>query len=106
MEPQVIFIKEAGIRVVQKNCERCHNYLMQEIELNGKKLKTCRYAAVEEDDDDDDEGDGERLCRDCHKEVPHGMVKSLTSTPYARVPLPESPVPDWLRKAMKKETEK
>ncbi|MBU0764814.1 MAG: hypothetical protein KJ607_08270 [Bacteroidetes bacterium] len=37
---------------------------------------------------------------DCHREVPHGRVNSLSSVPYARVPLPESPVPEWLNKLM------
>jgi cytochrome c nitrite reductase small subunit len=40
----------------------------------------------------------ERLCWECHRETPHGRVNSLSSVPYARVPLPESPVPDWIKK--------
>jgi cytochrome c nitrite reductase small subunit len=38
---------------------------------------------------------------DCHKEVGHGKV-SLSTTPNALVPYPESPVPQWLKKIMKK----
>jgi hypothetical protein len=30
--------------------------------------------------------------------VPHGGKNSLSGTPGAIVPLPESPVPEWLRK--------
>lgn len=83
-EPQVIQIRHAGIDVVQQNCIRCHERAL----LGFKYLagESRQYHQVTE-----------RLCWDCHREVPHGRVKSLTSTPWARVPLPESPVPDWLR---------
>jgi cytochrome c nitrite reductase small subunit len=40
----------------------------------------------------------ERKCWECHRETPHGRVNSLSSVPNARVPLPESPVPEWLKK--------
>lgn len=86
-EPQVIRIKEAGVGVVQANCIRCHST------TNERVGTTVSY-------DNTLHGDG-RLCWDCHREVPHGRVKSLSSTPHARVPLPGSPVPDWLRKLEK-----
>jgi cytochrome c nitrite reductase small subunit len=38
----------------------------------------------------------DRPCWECHREVPHGRVNSLSSVPYARVPMLESPVPEWL----------
>jgi len=98
-EPQVILIREAGIEVVQDNCERCHTEIIGEMELNGKNIKTCRYCP--QSGEEEKEGE-ERLCWDCHREVPHGTVNSLSSTPNAKVPLPESPVPDWLKKAMEK----
>ncbi len=102
-EPQVIFIREAGIEVVQENCERCHSDVISEMELNGKNLLTCRNCPQPEDEE---ENENERLCWDCHREVPHGTVNSLSSTPNAKVPLPESPVPDWLKKIMDKEKNK
>ncbi|MDZ7737891.1 MAG: cytochrome c nitrite reductase small subunit [Bacteroidales bacterium] len=83
-EPQVIQIRHAGIDVVQQNCLRCHDDLLHGFKYMGGE--SMQYEQAEE-----------RLCWDCHREVPHGRVKSLTSTPWARVPLPESPVPDWLR---------
>lgn len=83
-EPQVIQIKEAGIAVVQENCKRCHTDLNERIGL----LEVTRENNLH--------GEG-KLCWDCHREVPHGRVKSLSSTPNARVPLPESPVPTWLK---------
>lgn len=83
-EPQVIQIKEAGIAVVQENCKRCHTQLNERVGL----LQVTR--------EDNLHGEG-KLCWDCHREVPHGRVKGLTTTPNARVPLPDSPVPSWLR---------
>ena len=45
-------------------------------------------------------GDG-KACWDCHRDVPHGGMNSLSSTPAALVPYPESPVPEWLQKLIK-----
>ncbi len=87
LEPQNIFIKEAGIGVVQENCIRCHNALISDAEL---LVQTDLYQHKFED----------RLCWECHREVPHGRVKSLSSTPYARVPMLPSPVPAWLNEMM------
>lgn len=84
LEPQNIFIKEAGINVVQENCVRCHSNL-----ITDSKLLT--QTSVFHDKFMD------RLCWDCHREVPHGRVKSLSSTPYARVPMLPSPVPQWIK---------
>lgn len=84
LEPQNIFIKEAGISVVQENCIRCHSNLVTDTKL---LTQTSAFHNKFE----------ERLCWDCHREVPHGRVKSLSSTPYARVPLLSSPVPEWLK---------
>lgn len=83
-EPQVIQIRHAGVGVVQQNCIRCHDQL-----LHGFKYFAGESRQYHEST--------KRLCRDCHREVPHGRVNSLTSTPWARVPLPGSPVPDWFR---------
>ena len=44
----------------------------------------------------------DRECWECHREVPHGRVNSLSSVPNAKVPVPESPVPEWLKKIIKK----
>jgi cytochrome c nitrite reductase small subunit len=84
LEPQNIFIKEAGIGVVQENCIRCHSNL-----ITDSRLLTQTSSFHDKFSD--------RLCWDCHREVPHGRVKSLSSTPYARVPMLPSPVPQWLK---------
>ena len=84
-EPQAMMIKEAGANVVQENCLRCHGELNSvvapgpPITLAGKQ-----------------HGEG-HLCWDCHRDVPHGTVRSLSSTPDAIVPYPESPLPEWIR---------
>ncbi len=86
-EPQVIRMHEAGTNVVQKNCQRCH------FDLNDN-VGTTQIALV-----DREHGKG-KLCWDCHREVPHGRATSLSTTPNAHVPRPKSPVPDWLRKQL------
>ena len=83
-EPQVIFIKEEGSEVVQQNCVRCHSDLITD-------SKVLRWT------DEYDHYRVDRKCTDCHREVPHGRVNSLSSTPDARVPLPAAPVPAWFK---------
>ncbi len=85
MEPQVIFIHEAGQEVVKENCIRCHGAL-----LTDSKLMSQTNFEIHSKTD--------RNCWECHRETPHGRVNSLSSVPNARVPLPESPVPEWLKK--------
>lgn len=84
-EPQIIFIKDAGKEVVHKNCIRCHKELITDSRLMGYNTFT-------------QENRESRECWDCHMETPHGSVNSLSSVPWARVPLPPSPVPEWLDK--------
>lgn len=88
-EPQVIFIKEAGIGVVQENCKRCHTQLNDKVGTLQVNLEKSNH------------GEG-KLCWDCHRSVPHGKVRSLSSTPATLVPLPESPVPEWLKDLQKR----
>ena len=88
LEPQVIHIKEAGQRVVHNNCIRCHKNLLTDEPILSKTLEAHHNRM-------------DRQCWSCHRETPHGRVNSLSSVPYARVPLPESPVPDWVKKIMK-----
>lgn len=84
-EPQVIFIKEDGAEVVHQNCIRCHAELL---------INPPLMASV----DNHKEHRTDRKCWECHREVPHGRVNSLSSVPWARVPLPADPVPEWLKK--------
>ena len=84
-EPEVIFIKKEGAAVVHKNCIRCHR---QQITDSKLAAMVDGHSAHTQD----------RKCWECHREVPHGRVNSLSSTPNARVPLPASPIPAWLKK--------
>jgi len=75
LEPQVIRARPEAIRVINQNCLRCHTEQLAHTNLsfNG------------------------RLCFDCHREIPHGRVHSLSSAPNAAVP-PLEPVlpPGWI----------
>lgn len=61
-EPQVIHLSQGAIPVVENNCRRCHEQLIDEVAL-------ASHAS------------GDRRCWECHREVPHGRVRSLSATP-------------------------
>ena len=90
-EPQVIRMHKPGQEVVQENCKRCHDHLNEEVSRFQDPVGNTTH------------GEG-RLCWDCHREVPHGRVNSLSATPYAQVPLPGYPVPEWMKKFNKKDS--
>ncbi len=79
LEPQVIKIKNAGAEVVQKNCMRCHEKLIDHTVLIRN------------------EDGSEKKCWTCHEETPHGTVSSLSSFPNSRVPLLNPVIPDWIK---------
>ena len=86
-EPQVIYIKDEGKKVVQQNCIRCHEQLV----TNNSgiiRFEASRHFRME------------RSCVDCHREIPHGRVNSLASVPNAHIPELKSVVPGWLKKIM------
>lgn len=89
-EPQVIQIHEEGQKVVQNNCIRCHSNLIQNDKLTAWNKVTNHERS-------------DRPCWDCHREVPHGRVNSISSVPYARVPTPSSIVPKWMKEKPKNE---
>lgn len=89
MEPQVIRPRDESYGVIMENCIRCHTQLNQEFVNTGM----LSYA-------DTQKGMG-KACWDCHREVPHGRISNLAMSPNAIVPLPESPVPQWLKDIMK-----
>lgn len=90
LEPQVIRIKHAGKKAVQQNCIRCHSNVIHPVSLRAISNKKI----IDEE---------ERYCWDCHRETPHGRVNSLTSTPYARVPVRTSIIPKWMENLISKE---
>lgn len=89
-EPQVIRIKEEGADVVQNNCIRCHNELITDRRL---------LATTKSYDHFRTEG---RKCWECHREVPHGRMHSLSAIPSAIIPDTKKPIPDWIRNFVKK----
>ncbi len=89
-EPQVIRPRDESYGVIMNNCIRCHTQLNTEFVKTGM----IEYCEVKE-------GKG-KACWDCHTQVPHSKVSNLSSSPNAIVPLPASPVPDWLKNKMKK----
>ncbi len=90
-EPEAIRPRDESYEVIMNNCIRCHT------QLNTEFVKTGMI-----DYKDVKEGKG-KACWDCHTQVPHTKISSLSSSPNAIVPLPASPVPDWLKKSMKNE---
>lgn len=92
-EPQVIRIKEVGANAVQKNCIRCHINLLTDDKVNRLTNSLAMFRS-------------ERKCWDCHRLTPHDRVRGLSTTPFSRVPLLESPVPQWLQVLIKNETSK
>jgi cytochrome c nitrite reductase small subunit len=88
MEPQVIAIHDPGKKVVQENCERCHEGLIENVSLTDGRPDNIRHGQ-------------NRLCWDCHREVPHGRVRSLSSITFAWIPVLDSPLPEWHRKKLK-----
>ena len=87
-EHQAINAEDASAQVIMDNCIRCHTQLNREFVTTGR----IDYMMAKR-------GEG-KACWDCHRGVPHGGVNSLSSTPYAetQVPLPSSPVPEWLQR--------
>ncbi len=88
-EPQVIRPRESSDNVIMNNCIRCHT------QLNTEFVKTGMISYT-----DAQNGQG-KACWDCHTQIPHTNIASLSSSPNAIVPLPASPVPDWLKEKMK-----
>lgn len=69
-EPQVIELSSMAVPVVYGNCLRCHEHTMDEL---GHTIA----------------GKADRLCWDCHRDVPHGRVHGLSGTlPTMRPRLP------------------
>ena len=84
--------EEASAEVIMDNCIRGHK------ELNTRVVRTGRIDYMEAQ-----RGAG-KACWDCHREVPHGGMNTLSSTPNAetQTPIPSSPVPQWLQNLLEK----
>lgn len=91
-EHQAIMAEEGSAEVIMDNCIRCHTQLNQEFVNTGR----IDYMQAKR-------GEG-KACWDCHRNVPHGGMNSLSSTPYAesQTPLPNAPKPEWVESAQSK----
>jgi cytochrome c nitrite reductase small subunit len=85
-EEQAMTAIPMNSQALMNNCIRCHN------QLNSEFVETGRHTWKEMQEI------GGSVCWDCHRDVPHTRSRSLSSTPDARVPMPESNVPEWLHK--------
>jgi cytochrome c nitrite reductase small subunit len=98
-EPQVIKAKSASVEVIHNNCIRCHQDQVTDAKLSG--IVKDHHAKRTD-----------RLCWDCHREVPHGRVKGLSSVGLQLEPIKEytSPdmkiVPEWLERTIKDNDQK
>jgi cytochrome c nitrite reductase small subunit len=86
-EPQVIRIREPGKKVVLENCIRCHQKLVGNVDLAGLNPEAIGHGAG-------------KFCWECHREVPHGRVSSLSASNSVMNPKLGSPVPVWLQELM------
>jgi cytochrome c nitrite reductase small subunit len=69
-EGENIRISEGAKVRIQANCISCHREMVSQIMANSKL-----YQAGEES------GQMDRKCWSCHRDVPHGTTRSLTTTP-------------------------
>lgn len=84
-ERDAIIASDGTREVIMGNCVRCHSQLTQEFVKDGRSDYMMTKV-----------GEG-KACWDCHRMVPHTQSRSLSSTPGADVPYPDSPSPEWLR---------
>ncbi len=61
-EPQAIRLSDRAVPVVEENCRRCHAEVIDGVSI-------AEHEA------------GDLRCWDCHREVPHGRVRSLSAAP-------------------------
>ena len=61
-EPQVICLSQGAVPVVEENCRRCHAGVIDEV-------ASAAHQA------------GDLRCWECHRDVPHGEVRSLSAVP-------------------------
>lgn len=80
-EPQAIRATPMAREAIQENCQRCHGNLVHQV-FAGQSSSMSQADAP--------------LCWDCHRETPHGNVRSLSATPFARVPRLSPVFPEWI----------
>ena len=69
LHKNTIKISDYGARRVQKNCISCHESVTSQIISNAENNHSFKKI-------------GDRKCWECHKSVPHGKVRGMTTAPY------------------------
>ncbi|MBW3468506.1 cytochrome c nitrite reductase small subunit [Arthrospiribacter ruber] len=93
-EPQVIRALEPSINVIQNNCIRCHENQVTDAKLMDAVANHHPHRT-------------DRICWECHREVPHGKIRSLASVGHqiepirAHAPPDLEIIPKWLKESMK-----
>ena len=64
-------ISDYGAERVQENCISCHSSITSTMTSNADKYHNF----------DDESVENGRRCWDCHKSVPHGKIRGITTTP-------------------------
>lgn len=88
-EKQVLRANDQSAQVIMNNCIRCHTQLNTEFVSAGRV--DFMMSKV---------GEG-KACWDCHRNSGHSQ-SSLSTSPDALVPYPDSPTPQWLRNMINK----
>ena len=84
LEPQVIRATKMAKEAIQENCLRCHGNLVHSVSLE-------QTGSMDPSD--------ALLCWDCHRQTPHGNVRSLSATPFARVPRITPIFSKWIKES-------
>ncbi|MGE5424635.1 MAG: cytochrome c nitrite reductase small subunit [Syntrophothermus sp.] len=89
MERQNIIMEEGTRPLIQKNCLRCHDHVVNKSYLRSVLPNYKNHLE-------------ERYCLDCHRQEPHGTVKGLASVPNALVSRETgSRVASWIQETEK-----
>lgn len=93
-EPQAITMRKPSEHVVQNNCIRCHAGQVTDAKMSD-------WVASHE------ESRFGRRCWECHRDTPHGRVKSLSSVELNVEPLSikqqqKEFIPSWIKDQLKK----
>lgn len=96
LEPEVIQLSERAKPVVQANCRRCHQRVLELLCLSYAEQASTEGSpvgsqAIKATAIPPPAKEPERFCWDCHRHTPHDRVHSLSGTPDVfrpRLPLP------------------